>query len=67
MNTAWMIRITIVFTLGIILLAGFGVARFFDLVVQGWPALATLLGIMIGGKTWERVKELNISAPGTVK
>jgi hypothetical protein len=64
MNTAVMIRLTIVFTLSIILLAGFGVARFFDLVVQGWPALAALLGIMVGGKTMERVKELHVNAFG---
>jgi hypothetical protein len=58
MNTAVMIRLTILLVWVVIALAGFGVGRFFDLVVQGWPALAALLGIMIGGKTMERVKEL---------
>ena len=57
-----MIRATIVLVWVLIALAGCGVARFFDLVVQGWPALAALLGIMIGGKTLERVKELTPSA-----
>lgn len=56
-----MIRLTIVLTWVIIALAGFGVGRFFDLVVQGWPALATLLGILIGGKTFERVRELGVA------
>jgi hypothetical protein len=58
MNTALMIRVTIVLVWVIIILACFGVGRAFDLVVQGWPGLASLLGIMIGGKTMERVKEL---------
>ncbi len=58
MNTARMIRVTIVLVWMIIILAGVGVGRFFDLVVQGWPGLASLLAIMIGGKTMERVKEL---------
>lgn len=58
MNTATSIRVTVVFFLTIIALAGFGVARFYDLVINGWEALAALLGIMIGGKTFERVKEL---------
>ena len=62
MNTAVMIRVTIVLTWLIIALAGFGVGRFYDLVVQGWPALAALLGIMVGGKTMERVKELHVDA-----
>jgi xanthosine utilization system XapX-like protein len=62
MNTGVMIRVTIVFTWVIIVLAGCGVGRFYDLVVQGWPALAALLGIMIGGKTMERVKELHVGA-----
>lgn len=62
LNTAVMIRSSIVFTLIIIILAGCDVLRFYDLVVQGWPALAALLGILIGGKTMERVKELNVSA-----
>ncbi len=57
-----MIRATIVLTWLIIALAGFGVGRFYDLVVQGWPALAALLGIMVGGKTMERVKELHVDA-----
>lgn len=55
-----MIRITIALTWLIVFLAGFGVARFFDLVIQGWMALAALLGIMIGGKTMERVRELGV-------
>ncbi len=62
MNTAVMIRATIILTWLIIALAGFGVGRFYDLVVQGWPALAALLGIMVGGKTMERVKELHVDA-----
>ena len=62
MNTGTMIRVTIVLTWTVIALAGFGVGRFYDPVVQGWPALAALLGIMIGGKTMERVKELNVGA-----
>ncbi len=64
MSTANMIRLTIALTWAVIALAGFGVARWFDLVVQGWPALAALLGIMIGGKTLERVRELGVRAPG---
>lgn len=63
MNTGFMIKATIVLTWAIIALAGCDVRRFYDLVVQGWPALAALLGIMIGGKTMERVKELKVSAP----
>lgn len=63
MSTAVTIRITIALTWVIIALAGCDVRRFYDLVVQGWPALAALLGIMIGGKTMERVKELNVRAP----
>ncbi len=59
-STAAMIRLTIVLVWTIIALAGFGVGRFFDLVVQGWPALAALLAITIGGKTMERVKELGV-------
>lgn len=58
LSTAAMIRITIAGVWVIIALAGCGVARFYDLVVQGWPALAALLGIMVGGKTFERVKEI---------
>lgn len=53
-----MIRVTIVLAWVIIGLAGMGVGRFYDLVVQGWEALAALLAIMVGGKTMERVKEL---------
>jgi hypothetical protein len=62
METKTMIRVTIVLTWTVVALAGFNVARFYDLVVQGWPALAALLGIMIGGKTMERVKELHVGA-----
>lgn len=62
METKTMIRVTIVLTWTVVALAGFNVARFYDLVVQGWPALAALLGIMIGGKTMERVKELHVDA-----
>ena len=60
MNTAFMIRVTIGLVWTIIVLACFGVGRSFDLVVEGWPGLAALLGIMIGGKTMERVKELTV-------
>ena len=65
MNTGFMIKFTIAFMWVTIALAGFNVARFYDLVVQGWPALAALLGIMIGGKTMERVKELKVGASTT--
>lgn len=58
MNTPAMIRAHIVLTFAIILLAGFDVARFFELLVQGWPALTSVLAIMIGGKTFERTREL---------
>lgn len=58
MNTAWMIRLTIALIWGCIICAGFGVARFYDLVVIGWPALMALVGIMIGGKTLEAVKDM---------
>lgn len=64
-NTGFMIRFVTFFTLALIVLAGFGVARFFDLVVQGWPALAAILGIMVGGKTMERVKELGVGTTTT--
>jgi hypothetical protein len=65
LSTAVMIRGTIVLVWVMIALAGCDVLRFYDLVVQGWPALAALLGIMIGGKTLERVKELGVEAPGS--
>jgi xanthosine utilization system XapX-like protein len=65
MDTGFMIKVTIVLTWAIIACAGFNVGRFYDLVVQGWPALAALLGIMIGGKTMERVKELHGTYFGT--
>lgn len=58
MNTGTMIRLTTVFYLAVIIAAGMNVGRFYDLVVTGWPALTSILGIMIGGKTLERVKEL---------
>lgn len=61
-DTKLLIRLTILLNMTLIALAGFNVARFYDLVVQGWPALAALLGIMIGGKTMERVKELHVGA-----
>jgi hypothetical protein len=64
MSTATSIRITVVLIWTIVALAGFGVGRFFDLVVQGWPALSALLAIMIGGKTFERVKELTAGKLG---
>jgi uncharacterized membrane protein YhaH (DUF805 family) len=64
MSTAFMIRSTIVLVWVIVALAGLGVARFFDLLVNGWPALATLVGILIGGKTFERVKELTAGRGG---
>ena len=58
MSTATSIRLTVLLLWLAVALAGLDVARFYDLVVQGWPALASLLAIMIGGKTFERVKEL---------
>jgi len=58
MSTPTMIRAHIILTFAVILLAGFDVARFFDLLVTGWPALSSVLAIMIGGKTYERTKEL---------
>jgi hypothetical protein len=58
MDTGFMIKSTIALLWVIIALAGFGVGRFFDLVVQGWPGLTSLLAVMIGGKTLQRVKEL---------
>jgi len=68
MGTPTMIRVTIILTWVIIACAGFGVGKFYDLVVNGWMALAALLGIMIGGKTWERVQELtaNSAQPSAV-
>jgi hypothetical protein len=56
-----MIRLTIFMVWVVVAMAGCNVGRFYDLVVEGWPALAALLGIMIGGKTLERVKELTAS------
>lgn len=61
MSTAVMIRAQALLIFAVILLAGFDVARFFDLLVQGWMPLVSVLGVMIGGKTIEHVKELTVS------
>ena len=64
MDTPMMIRAQILLTFAVILLAGFDVARFFQLFVDGWPALMSVLAIMIGGKTFERTRELTAAKKG---
>jgi hypothetical protein len=58
MNTKFNICVTVLIIWTVILLAAFGIGKALELVINGWPALASLLGIMIGGKTFERVREL---------
>lgn len=62
MSTKLNIRITVLLIWGILIGAGIGVGRCYDLVVNGWEALIGILAVMIGGTTFERVQSLRTTA-----
>jgi len=57
-DTKFMIRAAIVLHFAIIVCAMFGVGKSYELIVEGWEGLAAFLGILVGGKTFERAKEI---------
>ncbi|MGZ5445284.1 MAG: hypothetical protein ACXW5J_26765 [Thermoanaerobaculia bacterium] len=56
LTTPMMIRLQILVTVAVIMLAGADVGRFYEMLIEGWPALSSFLLIMIGGKTYEATR-----------
>jgi hypothetical protein len=58
MSKRFNICVTIVIFWAIFLMAAFGLGKALELVVTGWPAMSSLIGVMIGGATYTRAKEI---------